>query len=83
MSITQQSWLQLSFDAKGRSNSESTTNRKNLVFDNGVKASFEDFNWYNNGWIIDDNNNTCLRISNGARFSIPIGNTVFASSTNT
>jgi hypothetical protein len=64
--------LMLSFDATGRSNSESAANREKWQY-NDYKATFENFNWYNNGWLLDENNNTCLRISNGAKFSIPIG----------
>ena len=30
------------------------------------------FNWYNNGWLKDDDNNSCLRVSNGASVYIPI-----------
>ena len=30
------------------------------------------FNWYNNGWLKDDENNSCLRVSNGASVYIPI-----------
>ena len=29
------------------------------------------FNWYNNGWVKDKDNNTCLRVSNGASIFIP------------
>ena len=74
--------LFLQFDAKGRSNSESIVNRQTLEFEKaGIKAEFKDFNWYNNGWILDEDNQTCLRISNGAEFSLPIGQMVFNNST--
>jgi len=33
---------------------------------------FNNFNWYNNGWITDDDGETCLRISNGASINIPL-----------
>ena len=49
--------------------------------DGNYVGEFEGFNWYNNGWILDNDNNTCLRISNGAKFKIPLGNTRFNSST--
>ena len=64
--------LRLLFDAKGRSNAESPANRASWVSEDGaIKATFKDFNWYNNGWILDENKQTCLRISNGAKFRIP------------
>ena len=76
--------LRLLFDAKGRSNAESPANRASWVSEDGaIKATFKDFNWYNNGWILDENKQTCLRISNGAEFSLPIGSTTFASNSTT
>lgn len=82
----QQESLQLLFDSKGRQNSESSTRRAswvNPIEKKPVKATFSNFNWYNNGWIPDEKtNNTCLRISNGASFTLPIGQTTFAGVTN-
>ena len=78
--IQKKGYLTLDFDASGRSNSESELKRASWSYDNnGItkQATFTNFNWYNNGWITE-NNKTCLRISNGASFSIPIGNMVFA-----
>ena len=70
------SGLELSLDSKGRSNKENKTSRETWVYKNksGVEtaAKFNNFNWYNNGWIIDDNGDSCLRISNGASVSIPL-----------
>lgn len=66
----------------GRSNAETMSKRTTLV--NNVAgadpcaAKFENFNWYNNGWTTDKDNKTCLRISNGAKLTIPIGRTTFA-----
>lgn len=73
--------LVLEFSSTGRSNAESAVNRATWVSADGkVKAEFTDFNWYNNGWVFDqDTQQTCLRISNGAQFSLPIGNMTFAS----
>jgi hypothetical protein len=80
MEVVKQESLKLNFDAKGRSNSESAVNRETWTTDDGsIKATFKDFNWYNNGWVLDDDNNTCLRISNGAEFSIPIGTLTYGS----
>lgn len=64
----------LNFDATGRSNQESLTNRRKWI--NPIEkyanytGKFSGFNWYNNGWIQDEDNQTCLRISNGASFEI-------------
>lgn len=80
--IQKSSYLTLNFDASGRSNEESPLKRANWTYENGdfsTVAKFENFNWYNNGWIADENKRTCLRISNGAKLSIPIGDVVFAS----
>lgn len=68
----------------GRSNAETLSKRTTLVNASPAgdaepcPATFEKFNWYNNGWATDENNRTCLRISNGAKLSIPIGRTVFS-----
>ena len=70
--------LKLNFDAKGRTNSESATNRVNWSYGD-ITARFENFNWYNNGWVQDDEGNTCLRISNGAKFILPIGKSTIGS----
>ena len=82
MKITK-SGLRYVFDASGRSNSESAANRVKCVYSvegaEPITAKFEDFNWYNNGWVTDvDTGNACLRISNGAKFSIPLKFTQFA-----
>ena len=71
----------VNFDARGRSNSESVKKRSVLEIRDS-KAVFSDFNWYNNGWIMDDDKITCLRISNGASVSFPIGPMSFAGQSN-
>lgn len=81
MTLQKSLYLAMSFDAKGRSNDESATSRSTLSL-GGVNCSFNDFNWYNNGWVKGTDGNTCLRISNGASFSVPIGAMTFADSTN-
>lgn len=77
--------LNVKFDAIGRSNNESTANRKKWTYTNAENVTyvgnFNNFNWYNNGWMMDEDNNTCLRISNGAQFSIPIGSMILNSQT--
>lgn len=76
MKLARQSDLRVNFVATGRSNSESKLSRETLEI-NGKYAEFKNFNWYNNGWLFDENNVTCLRISNGAEVSIPIGSLEF------
>ena len=95
MTLANKATLRLNFDAAGRSNKESTVTRgvwtstsayETTGYDGTTpiyktySGEFENFNWYNNGWINDSDNNTCLRISNGAKFKIPLGATTFNSS---
>ena len=88
----EKSGLLLDFSTIGRANAESPAKRQVWRYDlNGVKkqAKFENFNWYNNGWIIDNEKNTpnckdvtrtsCLRISNGAKFTLPFQSMIFDS----
>ena len=79
MSLVKQERLHLLFDAKGRTNNESAVNRETWEY-KGIKATFENFNWYNNGWVQDEKGNTCLRISNGAKFILPVGRLMLAGS---
>lgn len=66
------------FDARGRSNSEAVQ-RRSVLKVNGQNATFNDrFNWYNNGWVSDSDHQTCLRISNGASITFPIGKMAFS-----
>lgn len=68
--------LVVNLDSAGRSNEENPTSRatwKNQVVDSNLAVTFKNFNWYNNGWIADENGRSCLRISNGASIEIPIG----------
>lgn len=69
--------LHVNLSAAGRSNSENAQSRatwKSTSLYNGAETSvqFNNFNWYNNGWIVDDNGETCLRVSNGASIEIPL-----------
>ena len=78
--------LVLNFDATGRSNQESLTNRRKWI--NPIEkyskyiGKFSGFNWHNNGWIQDEDNQTCLRISNGASFEIGFDPMVIGTDTN-
>ena len=71
--------LQLNFDAKGRSNNESSVARATWIDKiHGKQAKFTNFNWVNNGWIFDSrSSSTSLKISNGATFEIPFGPMTF------
>ena len=67
--------LMVNFTATGRTNAESAAKRQSWSYDLGGTtkyATFTDFNWRNNGWVMDPAiNQSCLRISNGAKLSIP------------
>lgn len=71
MEIVKQGNLIFNFNPIGRSNSESLSKR-NLYQFNTITGTLENFNWYNNGWLKDKDNQACLRISNGASFSVPL-----------
>lgn len=64
----------LIYDAEGRSNQENMSSKTTWLSTGSAKTAveFNNFNWYNNGWITDDEGNTCLRISNGASIRIPL-----------
>lgn len=76
MELVRSGDLRVNFVATGRSNSESKLSRETLKIRDKY-AEFKNFNWYNNGWVFDENNTTCLRVSNGAEVSIPIGQLSF------
>ena len=78
MKLAAEDNLILKFNSAGRSNNESDVTRGTWSYQKDASTAkyvgtFENFNWYNNGWITDADGNSCLRISNGAKFSIPIG----------
>lgn len=64
----------LLYDAEGRSNKENASSKISWLSTGSLKTAveFNNFNWYNNGWITDEDGNTCLRISNGASIRIPL-----------
>ena len=72
-----QGGLVLNLDSAGRSNLENISSKTRWVSNDpsnsGIAVKFNNFNWYNNGWIEDENKKTCLRISNGASIEIPVG----------
>lgn len=83
MVIAKQDNLQWEFTAKGRSNTEPAAARQTYTFANGTYANFKNFNWLNNGWMMDSNRQSYLKISNGARLEIPVGTMQFNGSSNT
>lgn len=67
----------LDLSAIGRSNAESNPAKWES---NGITTTFEGFNWKSNGWIADDNGDTCLRVSGGAKAIInmkPLSKDIF------
>lgn len=69
--------LYLNLDTLDRSNKENKTKRETWEYEHPNKevtaVKFNNFNWYNNGWIDDDETgNSILRISNGASIDIPL-----------
>ena len=69
--------LYLNLTSVGRSNSENETERQTWSYErsDGTRSDvkFNNFNWYNNGWIQDlTTGDSVLRISNGASIEIPV-----------
>lgn len=59
--------LELSLSTEGRSNNEANPS----VWSYGdYSTKFENFNWKTNGWIVDDDGDTCLRLNGDARAEI-------------
>lgn len=75
MEIAKQENLLFNFNPTGRSNAEGLAKRsiyKYTSLKGTTIATLNGFNWYNNGWLKDENNQACLRISNGAMLSVPL-----------
>lgn len=65
--------LQLFLTADGRDNTDA--NREIWEFPNpsggdSYKATLKDFNWVTNGWMLDDDNEPCLRLTGKSRVTI-------------
>lgn len=80
MELAMPSSLRFNFDPSGRTNDELSSSR-NTYINNNIKVDFKDFNWRNNGWTKGSNNQTCLKISNGASISIPLKELIFGGAT--
>lgn len=65
--------LELYLGTENRNNQETLEKRKrwNYTGTNGtIEGSLENFNWQSNGWVLDDENKTVLRLSGDARATI-------------
>ena len=59
--------LELALTSDGRSNNEPDP----AVWSHGdYTTEFTGFNWRSNGWVVDDNGDTCLRLNDNARAEI-------------
>ncbi len=59
--------LVVHLSSKDRSNNEKDPARWE---NNGITTTFKGFNWKSNGWVADENGDTCLRINGDARAEI-------------
>ena len=62
--------LDLYLAAAGRSNNEAVATRNTWTY-NDINAELTGFNYSSNGWINDDDGVTALRVSGGAKVTIP------------
>lgn len=60
--------LQLYLSAAGRSNSEAYPGSWTY---NGIACTFTNFNFVSDGWTLDSENSTCLKVTGDARLTIP------------
>ena len=66
LGLVNENALILNLVATGRSNSETSASRSTWAFDR-FNTTFNNFNWYNNGWLNDnDGNGSYLSVANGA-----------------
>lgn len=61
--------LKLHLSTSGRSNSEKN---KDTWENSGIKANFDKFNWVSDGWQLDKDGISCLRLAGDARLNIPL-----------
>lgn len=67
----------LELSAQGRSNVEANPAQWTS---GSITTDFDNFNWKSNGWVQDNNGDTCLRVSGGARATInfaPLSSSIF------
>lgn len=68
-SVAETQNLELFLTSQGRSNQDSN---KETWENNGIKVEFEGMNYTTNGWVIDSDGNTAMRLSGGATMNIPL-----------
>lgn len=61
--------LELFLTSQGRSNQDTD---KETWENNGIAASFSEMNYITNGWVVDKDGNTAMRLSGGAAMTIPL-----------
>lgn len=61
--------LELFLTSQGRSNQDAN---KETWESNGIKVEFSGMNYTTNGWIVDSDGNTAMRLSGGATMNIPL-----------
>ena len=61
--------LELFLTSQGRSNQDAN---KETWENNGIKVAFEGMNYTTNGWVVDSDGNTAMRLSGGATMEIPL-----------
>ena len=61
--------LELFLTSQGRSNQDAD---REVWENNGIKVSFEGMNYTTNGWVVDSDGNTAMRLSGGATMEIPL-----------
>ena len=75
LDLVDQNNLILNLNAEGRSNSESNNTIDVLSYkykNQDYSVKFNNFNWYNNGWMENSNHIPYLSIANGANIEVPI-----------
>ena len=63
--------LELYLSSKGRSNQDTDSIKYNWSYDI-YSAEFNNFNWVTNGWVLDDEYESVMRVNGGATITIPI-----------
>ena len=69
---TSDSALQLYLSARGRLNNETNKDIWESKYGSShIKCDLQDFNWLTNGWLQDQNGDTALHLTNGAKVIVP------------
>ena len=63
--------LELYLNAKGRSNQDTTQSPSEWVY-GGINADLQNFNFISDGWQLDEQGDTVLRVAGNARVYIPL-----------